>query len=95
MDAASHKRFVGDNLRLAIEAQGLSQAAVARALGISAPKLGNWLRGANYPDEWVMVAFCDRYGVTMDWIYRRRLFGLPGEMQANLAAAAEALSAAP
>jgi transcriptional regulator with XRE-family HTH domain len=92
---ALYREFVGDNLRTAIEATGHSQAAVARAIGVSPSRLGNWLRGDNFPNPWEMRRFCDLYGVTMDWLYRRRVYGLPAELAAHLASAAEASSAEP
>lgn len=73
MDSVQHKIEVGRRLRTAIEALNLSQKAVCDTLGFSQSKLGNWLRGDNYPDEWVMYLFCERYNVTADWLYRGRV----------------------
>ena len=71
-----HKAEVGRRLKLTIEALGLSQAEVARGFsGVTPSKLGNWLRGDNYPETHFVTQFCDRYGVTMDWIYRGVLAG--------------------
>lgn len=53
-----------------MEALGVSQAAVARTLGVSPSRIGNWKRADNYPDAFLMTVFCDRYGVTMDYLYR-------------------------
>ncbi|MGD0107771.1 MAG: helix-turn-helix transcriptional regulator [Rhodopila sp.] len=65
-----HKAQVGRRLRAAIEALGISQAEVAKVLGASSSKPGNWLRGDNYPSEWFVKQFCDRYGITTGWLYR-------------------------
>lgn len=70
MGNTRHKIEVGRRLRIAIEALEISQADVARELSVTPSKLGNWLRGENYPDEWFISRFCDRYGITTDWIYR-------------------------
>lgn len=70
MDPATHKRDVGSRLRIAIQALGLSQAEVARQLDMSPSKLGNWLRGDDYPNEWKLYLFCTRHNVSADWIYR-------------------------
>lgn len=82
-----HREQVGQRLQLAIEALHLQPIEVARFLGITTSKLGNWLAGRNYPDEFLLARFCDRYGVTADWIYRGRLYGLPGELADGLAKA--------
>lgn len=83
MGNTRHKVEVGRRLRIAIEAIGASQADVARELDVNPSKLGNWLRGENYPDEWFITRFCDRYGVTTDWIYR----GLVSESASGVASA--------
>ena len=70
MSADRHKQEVGARLDLAIQALGLTQAAVARKFEVAPSRLGNWIRGDNYPDEWFLKQFCDRYNITTDWIYR-------------------------
>jgi transcriptional regulator with XRE-family HTH domain len=67
---AMYKLEVGRRLRVAIEAIGETQAEVARKLHVSPTKLGNWLRGDNYPAHWFLNNFCNRYGVSTDWILR-------------------------
>lgn len=76
MSDASHKAQVGRRLRAAIEAVNITQSAVARGLGTTPSKLGNWLRGDNYPSAWFVTQFCERYGVTTDWIYRGVVAGM-------------------
>lgn len=95
MGSTEHRRQVGERLTLSLEAVGLRQADVARALGVSQSKLGNWMRGDNYPDEYLMTVLCDRYGLTMDWLYRGVIYGLPGELADGLARVRAASSAAP
>lgn len=87
MTNSKHKRDVAGRLQLTIEALELKQVEVAATLGISLSKLGNWLRGDAYPNEFLMTVFCERYGVTMDWLYRGLIFGLPKEMADGLAKA--------
>lgn len=89
-----HREQVGHRLAVTIEALHLEKIEVARFLGISTSKLGNWLAGRNYPDEYLLSRFCDRYGVTADWLYRGRLYGLPAELADSLAKASPASSAA-
>jgi transcriptional regulator with XRE-family HTH domain len=95
MSESMHKVDVGRRLMAAIEALGLSQADVTRALAVSASKLGNWLRGDNYPSEWFVKQFCDRYGVTTDWIYRGIVTGMDSSLADALWKAEQAPSQEP
>jgi hypothetical protein len=94
MARTPHKQFVGNNLRLAIEAVAKSQADFARRVGVSQTKLGNWLRGDHYPDPQVLVRACDEYGLTMDWFYRGLRSGVAADVAASLRAAGQASAAA-
>jgi DNA-binding transcriptional regulator YiaG len=91
MPVTPHKRFVGNNLRLAIEAVETSQAAFARRMGLSSTtKLGNWLRGDNYPDPAFLARVCEEYGLTMDWFYRAQKAGVASGVAAHLPSVAPA-----
>jgi hypothetical protein len=93
--SAHHKVEVGRRLRLAIEALGLTQAEVARSFdAVTPPKLGNWLRGDNYPDEYFVKQFCDRYGVTTDWLYRGVVAGVSADVADEIWRAEQASQAA-
>lgn len=81
MTETIHRAQVGRRLRAAIDVLGHSQTDVAKTLGVSPSKLGNWIRGDNYPSEWFVKRFCDRYGITTDWLYR----GVVSGMDTNLA----------
>lgn len=94
MDAALHKRQVGDRLRLVIEAIGITQVEAAKVMGISAPKLGNWLRGDNYPSNLAMLRLKERYGVTLDYLISDSVVGMPSSLVDGLRAAAAASSGA-
>ena len=87
---AEHKEHVADNLRRIVAVIGGSQTAIATRLGVSKSRLGNWLRGDNYPDPYAMWLLCLHYGVTMEWIYRGETFGLPSVLADGLRAAVEA-----
>lgn len=96
MSNAAHKVAVGRRLRIAIEALGLTQVKVGKELKVSPPKLGNWLRGDNYPDEWFVARFCDRYGITADWIYRGTVSGVSADVADEIwKAEQEAVAASP
>jgi transcriptional regulator with XRE-family HTH domain len=79
-----HKAQVGRRLRAAIETLGITQTEVAKALGVTPSKLGNWLRGDNYPTAWFVKRFCDRYGITTDWIYRGIVSGMSSHLADEL-----------
>lgn len=84
MPPTPHKTFVGNNLRVAIEALGLSQAEFARRTRIAPNKLHNYLRGANYPDPLWLVRVCDEFGLTTDWFYRGARAGVAARVAENL-----------
>jgi transcriptional regulator with XRE-family HTH domain len=83
MDDDTYKLEVRRRFRVAIEAIGETQVAVARELNVSPTKLGNWIRGDNYPPHRFIKRFCDRYGVSTEWILR----GVVSELPSGLAKA--------
>ena len=85
-----HLESVAQNLERAIEALGLTRTEAAASMGISLQKLGNWLRPDNYPDPYLLTVFCDRYGVTADFIYRGVVSGLRKDVADDLAKALRA-----
>lgn len=89
MDPARHRQLVGRRLKTAIQALGLTQAAVARDFEASSQKLGNWIRGDHYPDPWFVARFCDRYGITTDYLYRGVVPGIVGQALAGALFSAE------
>lgn len=93
MDATMHRTLVGSRLRITLEALNLSQADVARIFEVSPSKLGNWLRGDNYPNEWFLVRFCERYNITSDWILRGVVAGVASPLADDLWRLGEASSA--
>ena len=94
MPSSQHKRQTGSRLSIAIQALGVTQAEIARKFDISTSKLGNWIRGDNYPDPYFIAQFCDRYGVSADWIYRGLTTSMSGALGDALWAA-ERASAGP
>lgn len=90
MSSLTHKRRTGSRLGIAIQALNKTQSEVAKTLGVSTSKLGNWIRGDNYPDPYFVSQFCDRFGITADWIYRGVTTSLPGPLGDALWAAERA-----
>lgn len=93
MAKTPHKVAVGNNLRIAIEAVEPSLAAFARKMEISPTKLGNWLRGSNYPDPDLLAKACEEYGLTMDWFYRGQRAGVAAGVAESLRRVAQASAA--
>lgn len=90
MKKNDHKAFVAGNLRQIIAVIGGKQTEIARRIASTPSQMGNWMRGDHYPDPWSMWLLCEEYGVTMDWLYRGRTYGLPSELADGLRARAEA-----
>ena len=65
----TNKKNVGRNLRITIAALGMKPADAAREMGITASKLGNWMRGDNYPDPLTITRFCADHGAPLETIY--------------------------
>lgn len=86
-----YRQQVGERIRIAIDAIGISYAEAASQMGIYPSKLGNWMRGDNYPDPLILTDFASRHLLTTDWFYRGVVAGLP-EPMASAVLAAEAAS---
>jgi transcriptional regulator with XRE-family HTH domain len=84
MTEDEYKTGVGRRLRIAAQAvtakENISLAEVARKMRISPQRLGNYFRGDHYPNAFHVWLFCQRYGVTAEWIYREAIPGLPGDL---------------
>ncbi len=70
MPSTPHKIFVGNKLRLAIDALGLTQAEFSRRTKTAPNKLHNYLRGDNDPDLLWLTQVCEQVGLTTDWFLR-------------------------
>ncbi len=81
MEASQHKAEVGANLRVAIQVtHGGNASAFGREFGLTPHKVGNWLRGDNYPDMMVLIRYCDEYGLTLDWFFRGKASGVASDV---------------
>jgi transcriptional regulator with XRE-family HTH domain len=81
---AEQARLIGQRLRLAIQTTGRTQKFIADQFDVSPSKLGNWLRGDNYPNQEFVTRFCERYGITTDWIYLGVVSGMPKDLADKL-----------
>lgn len=71
------KRAVGERLVRARTVLGKSQAQLARGLGISAQRLANYEGGSRPFDIGLATVLAEKYGITLDYIYRGQIHGLP------------------
>ena len=78
--ASEFDASAGRRLTAARRALGMTQAQLAQALAISPGAIGNYEQGKRTPDPAAMARFCLLFGVTMDFLYRGVLAGLPGTL---------------
>lgn len=74
------QRMVGSRLQTTRIALGKTQADLARVLLISPQRWNNYERGARPIDIEFAIRLCERFGVTLDWLYRGIVAGLPFEL---------------
>lgn len=68
---------IATRLMITRDILGLSQKEISEQLNLASPvRWGHWERGRNMPDPEAISNLCDRYGITMDWIYRGDISGL-------------------
>ena len=69
--------YVAKRLELFRKSLGLRQVDVAREFGWSQQKWGQWENGRRTPNIPDMIELAERYGVTLDYIYRGDMSRLP------------------
>ena len=82
--AAIAKRLIATRLALGFE----SQVEFCRAAGVAANAWNNYETARSRPTLNVAVQLCDRFGLTLDWIYRGDAGGLPHRLAGALIAPA-------
>lgn len=78
-------RQVGYRITVLRDAQLVSQAKLAKALGITAQRLSNYERGARPLDVVIASDIADRLNGTLDYIYTGEMRGLPFETTQRVA----------
>jgi transcriptional regulator with XRE-family HTH domain len=80
------KKDVGERLRRTREALDgrLSQTRFAKELGISKSRLSNYETGHRMLDLAVALAICEKYKVTLDWLYMNDPDRLPAYLTSRL-----------
>jgi transcriptional regulator with XRE-family HTH domain len=84
---------IATRLRITREAFGLGQNEFARRAGIASNTYNQYEQGKNVPRLDIANQICDEYGITLDWIYRGDISGLPLHI-ANLLKRSDTLSSA-
>lgn len=64
-------------LKLTRLALGLSQAELCRRADLSRNTYNQWERGHGRPDVHYVIRLCETFRLTLDWIYRGEMQGLP------------------
>ncbi len=90
--------YVAKRLQLFRKSLGMRQVDLARELGWSQQKWGQWEKGRRIPNIPDMIELAERYGVTLDYVYRGDMSRLPEWMSKKireLAAADPLIGSAP
>ena len=77
---ASELVEIGNRLKVARLALGLSQKEVCEAIGVKVPAWSHWENGRRIPDPMAMKNLYLLHGVTMEWIYAGDPKRLPFEV---------------
>lgn len=78
---ATGRRLIATRLALGFT----SQLEFAEAAGVSPQAINNYERGRSRPQLSVALALCERFQLTLDWIYRGDPGGLPMRLARVLA----------
>ena len=81
-------KYVGLRLELFRKALGKRQVDLANEHGWSQQKWGQWENGKRNPNTSDMIELAERYGVTLDYIYRGDMARLPEWMEKRIRALA-------
>lgn len=85
-DAEEAMRAIGQRLRLARTAAGLSQEALSTVLHCDKTLVTHWENGRRLPDPLLMIIACGTLGITLDYLYAGRMEGLPQRLVQHLTA---------
>ena len=65
--------YIADNLRYLRNKKGVSQTAVAKALGVPITTYHAWETGENTPRDPMKIAIAEYYGRTVQFIFFNRI----------------------
>lgn len=75
---------IASRLRVLEAILGMSSSAIADAAGIARNTYSQWRKGKGRPQLDQAVLLCDRFGITLDWIYLGSTSGLPYQFMVRL-----------
>lgn len=75
---------LGPRIKRLRESMGLSQAALARELGVGPGRINHWETGDNQPSLEMLAKLSELGGVTTDWLVRGETLGLSLEAARRL-----------
>lgn len=61
--------YIKDNLKILRERKGLTQTAVAKALGVNIPTYNAWENGVNVPRDEMKKKIAEFYGLSVGYIF--------------------------
>ena len=77
-----------DRLQAERRKNGLTQEGLAEAMGVSRQAVSKWEQGEGYPEVGKLLAFADKFGVSLDYLMDRMpLEKAPVDASADAAAA--------
>ena len=71
---------IGNCIRTLRQSRGLTQAELARTLGVQYQTVSKWETGATVPDVGMLPRIADHFGISMDELFGRRQVCCSGEM---------------
>ena len=77
---AHSRNEIGRRLKATRQALGLRARDIHRATGIGESAWSQYENGRRFPDLMQMLPFADRFGISLDWIYRGVLSAVPFEL---------------
>jgi DNA-binding XRE family transcriptional regulator len=75
---------VAKRLRALRKATGNTSARMAQLCNITAQRWHAWEKGLYLPDVIVMIQLCERFRLTLDWIYTGDTTLLPGKLEKEI-----------
>jgi transcriptional regulator with XRE-family HTH domain len=67
-------------LRATFRALNQNQTQIAKFLGVASNRINQYANAERLADLLLMIRLCERFGITLDWIYR----GDPSGVKANI-----------
>lgn len=86
------RQEIGRRLRATRKALGANQTEMAEMVGVTKQAWGQYEAGNRRPDLTPMLAFSDRFNISLDWIYKGNPAQLPYTLTNQIA---EILAAMP